>query len=87
MAPRGTSSEYLLGVLQRDHPAIFERVQAGDFPSVSAAAREAGIKAANRKTRMVLGDNLRQVASTLKSTYSPEQLQGLVELLTDEEGE
>ncbi len=85
MAPRGTSSDYLLGILKRDHPAIFERVQAGEFPSVSAAAREAGIKAADLRRRMVLGENLHQVASTLKATYTQDQLQRLVEILDEEE--
>lgn len=45
--PRGTkggnSRDYLLRRLARDHPAILERLKAGEFATVRDAAREAGI--------------------------------------------
>lgn len=39
----GTNAAYLTRRIARDHPAILERMKAGDFPSVRAAALEAGI--------------------------------------------
>jgi hypothetical protein len=39
----GTSAAYLIAKLKRDHPAIAERLAIGEFPSVRAAARAAGL--------------------------------------------
>lgn len=38
-----TGAEYLTARIARDHPAILERMKAGEFASVRAAARAAGI--------------------------------------------
>ena len=43
MPTRGVNSEYLLALLQRDHPEILARVIEGEFLNVRAAARAAGI--------------------------------------------
>jgi hypothetical protein len=43
MASRGNSSTYLKNRLKRDHPTFYARLVKGDFPSVHAAARAAGI--------------------------------------------
>jgi hypothetical protein len=40
---QGTGSQYLLRRLARDHADILARYETGEFPSVRAAAREAGI--------------------------------------------
>lgn len=40
---RGTSSEYITRRIARDRPDIIRRMKAGEFPSVHAAAKEAGI--------------------------------------------
>lgn len=40
---RGTSVEYLASRLRRDHPAIADRVEAGEFHSIRSAALAAGI--------------------------------------------
>jgi len=40
---RGNDPEYLTSVIARDHPDILERMKAGEFRSVRAAAIEAGI--------------------------------------------
>jgi hypothetical protein len=39
----GNASDYLTRRIARDHPEILERMKAGEFPSVRAAALEAGI--------------------------------------------
>jgi hypothetical protein len=39
----GETSEYLLGRMKRDNPVLYERYERGEFASVKAAAREAGI--------------------------------------------
>lgn len=43
VARRGTDSDYLTARIARDRPDILERMQAGEFKSVRAAAREAGL--------------------------------------------
>jgi len=40
---RGTNPEYLAARIARDRPDILERMKAGEYPSVRAAAIEAGI--------------------------------------------
>jgi hypothetical protein len=40
---RGSTSAYLTARLARDRPDLLERLKAGEFSSVRAAAREAGI--------------------------------------------
>jgi SAM-dependent methyltransferase len=40
---RGETRQYLLARIVRDHPAIFVRFQAGEFRSVHAAAKAAGL--------------------------------------------
>jgi len=40
---RGTNSIYLTRRIARDHPDIIQRMKDGEFSSVQAAAREAGI--------------------------------------------
>jgi hypothetical protein len=40
---RGTSASYLARRLRRDRPDVFEAFERGDYPSLKAAARAAGI--------------------------------------------
>jgi hypothetical protein len=40
---RGTAAAYLIARLERDHPEVAERLAAGEFRSVRAAAMEAGV--------------------------------------------
>jgi 2-oxo-4-hydroxy-4-carboxy--5-ureidoimidazoline (OHCU) decarboxylase len=40
----GTSSEYRLGKIKRDHPELAERIIAGEFKSVSEAERAVGLR-------------------------------------------
>jgi hypothetical protein len=50
----GTSAAYLLRRLARDHEDIVARYERGEFPSVKAAAREAGIVKAFDRTKRLL---------------------------------
>lgn len=43
VSERGNAAVYLAGVLKRDHPEIAEKLAAGEFRSVRAAAKAAGI--------------------------------------------
>jgi len=40
---RGNSAEYLTSRIARDNPDILNRMKEGEFPSVRAAAKEAGL--------------------------------------------
>jgi hypothetical protein len=52
----GTSAAYLRPRLARDHEDILARYERGEFPSVKAAARQAGIvKASFDRTKRLLG--------------------------------
>ena len=76
---QGTSAVYLTARLRRDCPDIADRLDAGEFPSVRAAALEAGIvkpsfqcptdpdKAARRILRHFQGDRLAALLSKLTS--------------------
>lgn len=71
---RTSSTDYLTARIARDRPDIWERMKRGEFPSVAAAAREAGIKLAKPKRTMTLSDNVDHVVGRLKEHYSQEQL-------------
>jgi hypothetical protein len=77
-------SDALIDRIARDHPDVFERMQKGEFSSVAAAAREAGIEFAKRNRTVTLSDNVDRVADTLKGHYTGEQLRRIRERLTEE---
>lgn len=77
---RGTGSDYLTARIARDRPDILKRMQAGEFPSVRAAAREAGlVKQEFRAPLTVEG-----IARGVRKHFTPEQIDALVEALTRE---
>jgi hypothetical protein len=75
---RGTSEAYLLARLRRDHPDLAAKYDAGGFPSVRAAAIEAGIvepsfqcsfdptKAARTINRLFPGDRFTALVSAVQ---------------------
>lgn len=79
----GTSADYLTRRIARDHPEILRRMQAGEFPSVRAAALEAGIVP---RTQTVRVNDPESVARTLRRYMTPEQLAELVRMLAEDEG-
>lgn len=80
-AGAGNSADYLTRRIARDHPDIFERLQAGEYRSVRAAALEAGII---HRTQSVRVDNPVAVARTLRKHMSPEDLALLAKLITED---
>ncbi len=80
---RGMSNDYLLARIARDHPEILQRVADGQFTSVRKAAREAGIALAQPKKTVTLSANVERVADTLKTHYSCEEVQRIIERLAE----
>ena len=81
---RGNRADSLIARIARDRPDVLERMKRGEFDSVAAAAREAGIGFAKRKKTVTLSDNVDRVAESLKGHYSPEQLARIRERLAGE---
>ena len=46
----GTAEEYLMARIERDAPEVYDRMEAAEFATVAAAAREAGIIRQRTKT-------------------------------------
>lgn len=79
-----SKSNHLVARISRMRPDIVERMKKGEFPSVAAAAREAGIDMARRKKTLSLSDNVDMVADRLLGHYTPEQVQRIVERLSQD---
>jgi hypothetical protein len=71
-------AQYLADRIARDYPAILERMKAGEFRSVRAAALEAGIV----KPRLQPPDDPAGLARYLRRKWTPERVAELVRLLT-----
>ena len=69
---RGTASEYLAARLARDNPDILERVKAGEFPSMRAAAVAAGIVRARQSFSMTASTTPEAFGNTLLQKLDPE---------------
>ena len=79
----GNSNAYLLARIGRDYPDMFQRVVDGEFTSVRAAAREAGIALAQPKKTVTLSDNVERVADAIKGHYTREQVEQIITRLTE----
>ena len=77
-----TSAEYLTLRIARERRDILDRMCEGQFPSVRAAALEAGIAPRAQTVRM---DDAESAARTLRKHMPPSVLAGLIELLTKED--
>ena len=69
---QGTASEYLAARLARDNPDILERVKAGEFPSMRAAAVAAGIVKARQSFSMTASTTPEAFGNTLLQKLDPE---------------
>ena len=86
-SPKADRSDYLTARIARDRPDIWERMKRGEFDSVKAAAREAGIPLPQPRRTMSLSDNVVRVADKLRRHYTQEQVQRIAErLLAQEDG-
>ena len=86
MPPRTTNrrskgANNLTARIARDRPDIWERMKNGEFSSVAAAAREAGINVRNPK-RVAVGKNKERVLNAVKRIYGPEGFKEFAELAT-----
>jgi hypothetical protein len=75
----GDRAEYLAARIARDRPDILERMKAGEFPSVRAAAREAGII----KDRITILIEPQAAAAQIRKHFDPESVQELARLLSE----
>jgi HEAT repeat protein len=71
--------DYLRARLRRDHPSIFDRLEAGEFRSVRAAALEAGI--VQPYVSLPLLPN--SAAAAIRRHFSPEAITELIRLLSE----
>ncbi len=81
---RGNRSDYLASRLKRDAPAIAERLASGEFPSVRAAALEAGIVRAPTALDL-LRRAWRKASPEERRAFANEEGRALAELLTQGE--
>ena len=67
-------SEHLTARIARDRPDILERMKRGEFPSVAAAAREAGIAWVNTKRiRLPLNGDKSNLARSIRDHFGPDE--------------
>lgn len=78
---RSKGANDLTARIARDRPDVWERMKNGEFSSVAAAAREAGINVRNPK-RVAIGEDKGRVLNALKRIYGPDGFKEFVELAT-----
>ena len=78
-ADKLTKADYLTARIARDRPDIWERMQRGEFKTVAAAAREAGIKVSSHK-RVVVNGNNELLARRIKDILAPEEFRRFAKL-------
>ncbi len=69
-----TNADYLTRRIARDHPEVHERMKLGEFTSVAAAAREAGIYPDKPRAKQVtVNGDLKKVARRLREILGDEE--------------
>jgi hypothetical protein len=71
----GHRAEYLVARLARDHPEHLLRLQRGEYPSVAAAARDAGIPYTPQVSVVV---TVTGFAKAIRAKLTPEQIAELI---------
>ncbi len=72
-AKYGKCAEYLTRRIARDHPNIHERMIKGEFSSVAAAAREAGIYPDRPRVKRVnVNNNVEKLAKSIRNILGPD---------------
>ncbi len=82
----GDQASYLTSKIARDAPEVLERMKAGEFKSVAAAARVAGVKSSEWRPTFTLPFVLEAMARTLKKRLNRDEFRRLVELLIQIQG-
>ncbi len=77
----GTNADYLTSRIARDRPDILERMQAGEYKSVRAAADDAGIV----KRRVSIPLDAERAASLIRKHFTAGQVVALIEALSSPE--
>ena len=72
-------SYYITARIKRDHPEIAQRMERGEFKSVAAAAREAGIY--NQPKTITASTNKGRLANSLLKVYGVDGCQELISVL------
>ncbi len=75
----GETSEYLAARLRRDHPEIAAKAARGEFPSIKAAARAAGIVRKNWTTSAI--ESPADLAEAIRKKFDPDFVAELVSAL------
>jgi hypothetical protein len=75
---RSTNTTYLAARIKRDRPDIAERIQAGEFRSIHAAAIAAGIA----KPTITIRPTVEGFTKAIKKRLTPEQIKELVQNLS-----
>lgn len=75
-----TTSAYLTARLARDFPEIHQRMQRGEFTSVAAAAKAAGIYR-DRPKRIAASPDKGRMAQSLMQAYGPDGCEELMDVL------
>jgi hypothetical protein len=76
----GTAAQYLTARLERDHPAIHERMKRGEYKSVRAAAKEAGL--VRDEIRVLRDPHL--AARALKRAFNRAEINMLIKALSED---
>ena len=82
----GSNVGYLMSRIARERPDILERMTNGEFKSMAAAAREAGIVRKRART-VSLSQNVERVAKNVVKHYGAEKARALGQLLIKANGE
>lgn len=77
----GNRAVYLTRRIARDHPDVLDRMASGEFPSVRAAAIEAGIAP---RTQTIRVDDPESAARTIRAHMSADTRHALARLLMDD---
>ena len=81
--PSSTRTDYLTARIARDRPDIHQRMLNGEFTTVAAAARAAGISKPRPKSVGLVQD-LRRVAANIRKHYTREQVDSLRDALQED---
>jgi len=74
-------ADYWTGRIARDHPDILDRMKSGDYPSVRAAAKEAGLV----KSRISISMEPDKAARTIRRHFDDTGVAALIEALSTPE--
>lgn len=76
---RKSASDYIAARIKRDHPDVAQQMERGEFKSVAAAARAAGIY--NRARTITASRDKGRMANSLLKVYGVDGCQELITLL------